>query len=344
MNSELKYLHALHLALGGEPQTLLKTLEKFPDAASAWRAHAKSGIDPDREMEKLVRAGIQAIDKSSPEYPMLLKETHDAPAILYIKGKLPWKNDENDWTIGIVGTRKPTEYGKQIARQFGEELASGDAMIVSGCAVGIDREAHVGALRGHGKTVAVIGSGLDRESFFPQANWALAETIAKEDGAVISEYPPGTPALPHHFPERNRIIAGLSQGVIVVEAQEKSGALITARLALEENRDVFVIPGPITSLTSRGPNLLLKEGAAPALSPADIFEAYGRTKKISETAEAALAGLDKEIFELLARPHSLDELKQALGAETSALQASLSLLELQNKIQEIEPGIHTRRA
>ena len=344
MNAELKYLHALHLALGSEPQIFIKTLEKFPDAASAWRAHAKPEIDPDREMEKLASAGILAIDKSGPEYPALLKEIHDAPAILYINGKLPWKNDGNDWAMGIVGTRKPTHYGKEVARQFGEELASGGAIVVSGCAVGIDREAHVGALRGHGKTVAVIGSGLDRESFFPQANWAIAETIAKEGGAVISEYPPGTPALPHHFPERNRIIAGLSQGVIVVEAQEKSGALITARLALGENRDVFAVPGPITSLTSRGPNILLKEGAAPALSAADIFEAYGRTKEISETAETALAGLDKEIFGLLASPHSLDELKQALGAETSAIQASLALLELQNKIHETEPGIYARRA
>ncbi|MBI2097126.1 MAG: DNA-protecting protein DprA [Candidatus Sungbacteria bacterium] len=344
MNSSTKFIHALNLALGGEPQALLKALNQTPNPETAWRKISHSAIDPDREMEKLVRAGIWLVDQSSKDYPPLLKEIHDAPAILYIKGKLPWKHNETDWTIGIVGTRKPTEYGKFVARQFGEELAEGGAIIVSGLATGIDREAHVGALKARGRTVAVIGSGLDRDSFFPQANWAIAETIIKDGGAVISEYPPGAPALPHHFPERNRIIAGLAQGIIIVEAQEKSGALITARLAMEENRDVFAIPGPITSLTSRGPNLLIKEGATPALSPNDLFEAYGRAKTVPEAAAEALGELEAKILEALREPCSLDDLKTQLKEDTAALQASLSLLELKNKIFEVELGIYSRRA
>jgi len=343
MDSSIKYLHALHLAGNGEPQALAKILDKHRSAESAWRAADKKDIDPDREMEKLVRAGIWMIEKSNPEYPPLLKEIHEAPEILYIKGKLP-KWDETIWPIAIVGTRKPTEYGKNIARQFAEELAGGGALIISGCAVGIDREAHVGALKARGKTIAVIGSGVDRDSFFPQANWSLAETIIKEGGAVISEYPPGTPALPHHFPERNRIISGLSKGLVVVEAQEKSGALITARLALEENRDVFAVPGPITSLTSRGPNRLIKDGATPLLAASDIFEAYGKTQTISDQANEALGSLEAEVLKSLSEQKSFDDLKKDLVCDTGALQAALSLLELKNKIQETEPGIYTRRA
>ena len=255
MSIELKYLNALLLAANGEAQELRKKIIEPAEAKTLWERHPKRGeIDPDREMEKLIKDGVWTIDKSDLNYPPLLKEAHDAPLLIYGKGKLP-KFDESYWGIAIVGTRKPTEYGKAVARNFAEELSYGGAVIISGIAAGIDREAHAGALAGHGKTIAVIGSGLDRASFFPSANWSLAETIIADGSTVVSEYPPGTPALPHHFPERNRIIAGLSHGTIVVEAQERSGALITARLALEENREVFAVPGPINSLTSRGPNL-----------------------------------------------------------------------------------------
>ena len=338
MSIELKYLNALLLAANGEAQELRKKIIEPAEAKTLWERHPKRGeIDPDREMEKLIKDGVWTIDKSDLNYPPLLKEAHDAPLLIYGKGKLP-KFDESYWGIAIVGTRKPTEYGKAVARNFAEELSYGGAVIISGIAAGIDREAHAGALAGHGKTIAVIGSGLDRASFFPSANWSLAETIIADGSTVISEYPPGTPALPHHFPERNRIIAGLSHGTIVVEAQERSGALITARLALEENREVFAVPGPINSLTSRGPNLLLKEGATPALSPEDIFIAFDKAKPTTQTGRANLGEFEKQILEALAEPRSLDELKAMLSAETSKLQAALSLLELEGYIQETEPG------
>ncbi|MBI2054787.1 MAG: DNA-protecting protein DprA [Candidatus Sungbacteria bacterium] len=271
-----------------------------------------------------------------PSYSKLLKETHSAPEKLFVRGNFNIKPD--DWTIAIVGTRKPTEYGRTIARRFAEDLARAGAVIISGLATGIDSEAHRGALKAGGKTVAVIGSGLDRASFFPSANWSLAETIAKENGTVISEYAEGTPALPHHFPERNRIIAGLSQGVIVVEAQEKSGASITARLALEENRDVFAVPGSIFSPTSALPNRLIKEGATPITSADDVMDFYGKTKSSIPPANGSFNGLEAIIIEALSEPRTIDDLKQMTKAETGPLQASLSLLELNGTIAEIAHG------
>jgi len=284
---------------------------------------------------------ITTLSESDQLYPQLLKEIAHAPKKLFVWGEFPDLKDA--WTIGIVGTRKPTEYGKSIARDVAAELASGGAIIISGLATGIDREAHVGALQANGKTISVIGSGLDRESFFPQSNWHTAENIVAKGGCVLSEYPVKTPALPGHFPERNRIISGLAQGIIVIEAQERSGALITARLALEQGRDVFAVPGPITSLTSRGPNLLIKEGAVPLLSASDVFEFYGKSPIGKKESSESTEGLEGKILELLAQPMSLDELKTNLSVEMSLIQASLSLLELQNKIRESEPGIYTRR-
>lgn len=158
-------------------------------------------------------ADIYIVKRSDPQYPALLKEIHDAPEILYVRGTLP-KPDE--WLIGVVGTRKPTEYGKHVARAFSESLAAAGAIVVSGLAYGIDAEAHKGAVAASGKGLAVIGSGLDKASFYPQANWQLAEEIIRLGGAVISEYAPGTPAMPFRFPERNRIIVGLIKGLIVV--------------------------------------------------------------------------------------------------------------------------------
>lgn len=279
-------------------------------------------------------ADIYIIKKSDIQYPALLREIHDAPEILYVRGTLP---EDNAWMIGIVGTRKPTEYGAHVARSFAESIAAGGGVVVSGLAYGIDAEAHKGVVRAGAKGVAVIGSGLDRNSFYPKANWPLAEEIIRLGGAVISEYEPGTPARPFRFPERNRIIIGLIQGLIVVEARERSGAQITARLALEENRDVFAIPGPIYSPASTLPNRLIKEGATPLLSPDELFEYYDKTRNPVSANEPA-EGIEAIIVSALEEPLSLDELKAKTKAEVTALQAALSLLELGGKIAEIEPG------
>lgn len=334
MSDTAKYLHALNIALGGEPQKLFKVLEQYGNPETAWQALKTAEGDLDAEAEKLKREGVRTIADDDPAYPELLGQIYQPPKLLYIRGALP----EMAWVIAIVGTRKPTEYGRTVAQLFGEALAQAGAIIVSGLAYGIDRETHVGTLRGSGRAVAVIGSGLDRASFYPQANWPLAEEIIAKGGAIISEYPPGKKAFQSHFPERNRVIAGLSHGVLLVEATDRSGTQITARLAMEENRDVFAVPGSIFSETSKGPNRLLKEGAIPALSPDDILEFYGKTRQKSPASSEELTELELKILDFLYEPTLFDDLMVKSGEAVHELQAVLSLLELKGKIRELEPG------
>ncbi|MBI3627736.1 MAG: DNA-protecting protein DprA [Candidatus Sungbacteria bacterium] len=333
MDKSITYLHALHLAGKGEPKTLLKNLGQYDSPEAAWEHLKVATINPDDEFKKLERLDIWAISKDSLHYPPLLRETHDAPVILYGRGVI----DPDQFFLAMVGTRKPTEYGKTVAKNFAADFAQAGISIVSGGAYGIDKESHAGALRSGGKTIMVIGSGLDRASFYPGAHWNLAEEIVQNGGAVISEYPPGTKVLQHHFPERNRIIAGMSRGLIVVEAQMKSGASITARLAVSENRDVFVVPGSIYSPTSDLPNSLLKEGAAPLLAPSDLLEAYG-FKLLAEAKGETFGEFETVIIEALRNPCTLDDLSREVKGGIHALQSSLTALELAGKIMEIEPG------
>ena len=199
---------------------------------------------------------IKTILIENPKYPEKLRQIYDPPKKLYVMG-----NAEilNDLSIAIVGCRETTEYGKKAAIYFASNLAKQDINIVSGLAKGIDSYAHIGALQAKGKTIAVIGSGLD--IIYPKENEKLAQEIIKSGGAIISEYPLGTKPEKEHFPARNRIISGLSNGVLVVEAKEKSGSLITADFAMEQGKDVFVVPGNINSLNSVGTNNLIKDGA-----------------------------------------------------------------------------------
>ncbi|MBI4135007.1 MAG: DNA-protecting protein DprA [Candidatus Sungbacteria bacterium] len=308
-------------------------MSQYKTAEDAWREVA-SHVDADAEMQKLKTENVRTVTIYDEEYPELLKQTYQPPQILYYKGTLP----AFDWSIAIVGTRKPTEYGKTACHEFAEALARAGAVIVSGLAYGIDGEAHKSTLAAGGTAVAVIGSGLDHPSFYPPANWALAEKIIGNKGAVISEYPPGTRAFQSHFPERNRIIAGLSHGVLLAEAKDRSGTQITARLAMEENRDVFAVPGSIFSETSKGPNRLIKDGAIPALSPKDILEFYGKEEVAPSRPAEVMSELEQEVLLLLREPALFDDLKAKSGQAVAELQATLSLLELKGKIRELEPG------
>lgn len=212
---------------------------------------------------------IKKINLNGKSYPQSLKEVYDAPKQLYVLG------DEkilNEFGIAIVGTRKASEYGKNIATQFAYELAQKGIVIISGLAKGIDSYAHIGTLKAKGKTIAVLGHGLDM--IYPAENRKLAEEIIRNGGCLISEYPVGVSAKKEHFPERNRIISGLSRGVLVVEAQEKSGSLITVDFALEQGRDVYGIPGNINSQNSVGTNELIKQGAKLVTSFQDIIYEY----------------------------------------------------------------------
>ena len=228
----------------------------------------KEAFNADREIERCLRAGIELLTISDADYPPYLKEIADPPLLLYKKGNI-LKTDQN--ALAIVGTRHPSFYGRTQAQRFSQDLSAKGLTIVSGLARGIDQVAHESALQvSYGRTLAVMGCGLD--VIYPKENAALYKRIS-ERGAVLSEYPLGTPPLPENFPRRNRILSGLSYGVFVVEAHVRSGSLITAHQALEQGREIFALPGPVDQLTSGGTHRLLKEGACLVESPDDIVEA-----------------------------------------------------------------------
>lgn len=221
-----------------------------------------------RDLEASTKAGCQVVAYSSDDYPPLLKQIPDPPLVLYVRGDVKMLSRH---AVAIVGARRPTAYGSQVAQRLAHDLAQRQLVIVSGLARGIDSAAHRGAMEAKGKTVAVLGSGID--VIYPRENKRLAEQVI-ECGALISEFPPGTSPAPENFPIRNRTISGLSLGVVVVEAAEYSGSLITARLAVEQNREVFGVPGNITSAQSFGPNHLIKQGAKLVDEWMDVIEEF----------------------------------------------------------------------
>jgi DNA processing protein len=247
----------------------LKNIERLPDkareeiASSSWRKHAE------QEIIKATAAGVHIITSDDPRYPENLKKTPDPPLYVYVKGAL---HPEDANALAIVGTRKPTHYGKTVTQRLASELASAGFTIVSGMARGIDTQAHKGALAAKGRTIAVLGCGIDVA--YPPENKGLVEEIAA-NGAVITENPFGTRPEAGYFPARNRIISGLSRGTVIIEAAEDSGSLITAKDTIEQGRKLFAVPGNIGSITSRGPNSLIKDGAILVESGNDILKGLG---------------------------------------------------------------------
>ncbi|MBZ5515420.1 MAG: DNA-processing protein DprA [Acidobacteriia bacterium] len=230
---------------------------------------AQTGLkEAEKEMAAAAKAQCQLLAYDSPDYPPLLRQLPDPPLVLYVRGDVHVLSQH---ALAIVGTRRPSAYGSQVAHRLARDLAERQLVIVSGLARGIDSCAHRGALEGKGKTVAVQGRGMD--AIYPSENRKLAEKIV-ENGAIISEFPLGTGPTPENFPIRNRIISGLSLGVVVVEGAEYSGSLITARLALEQNREVFGVPGNITAAQSFGPNQLIKQGAKLVDQWVDVIEEF----------------------------------------------------------------------
>lgn len=287
---------------------------------------------PYRLAEKCRRLGITVLPLNSGDYPERLKHIFCPPVVLYVKGALP----DCRYSIGMAGSRSAEPYGLKAARYFSRELAEAGVVIVSGGARGIDTASHEGALQAGGKTIAVLGCGVDIA--YPQINRSLFARIA-EQGAVVSEYMPGTPPRKHHFPERNRIISGICQGLLLVQAAEKSGALITAEFAQDEGRELFCIPGSIFSEKSAGLHRLIKAGANLADSPQDVLAevfpelqgspgstlfSCGRSPDRGGSAEEAL------LLDLLtAGPQTLEELTESSG--WTVQQVSMCLLELQLK-------------
>jgi len=297
-------------------------------------------INPEVEWRRLQCLNIGCLTLESPDYPSLLRQITHPPPILYYRGC--WVNETA--AIAIVGSRRCTAYGRDIAGRLAAELAQAGVTVVSGLALGVDTAAHRGALEGGGRTVAVLGCGLDR--CYPPSNGALMKAI-QERGAVLSEFPLGTLPLPQHFPQRNRIISGLTLGTVVVEAPLKSGALITASYALEQNREVFAVPGHVDSPYSRGCHKLLKEGARLVESIADILEELPLIPFAAAAAAAGAAdsvsGAEKNILELIPyRPVHMDELIASSGLSAERIGPLLLELELKGLIRQL-PGKYFAR-
>ncbi len=262
----------------------------------------------ERILEQCDRLYLHVLTRQDADYPERLRQLPDGPAVLYYKGKLPAFDDE--MAVAVVGSREATEYGRSVAARFGLELTRAGALVVSGIAQGVDTAAVKGALQAGGPVVSVLGGGIDVP--YPRENRFLYQDVAAA-GALISEYPPGTEPRSGHFPIRNRIISGLSLGVLVVEAAERSGALITARLAADQGRDVFAIPGGIDAPLSRGTNLLIQEGAMLARRPSDILRCYemrwpGRLRSGPPLdGEESRARVEQAVQDLPAPPPSGEE-------------------------------------
>jgi DNA processing protein len=299
--------------------------------SAEWAAFART-FDATRFTAALERRGFRFVGRSEHDFPPLLAAIHDPPAGLFLRG-----SGTGDLlarpAVAVVGARACSGYGSHVARMLGRELAAAGLLVVSGMARGIDGEAHRGALEAGGETAAVLGCGIDRD--YPAAHAGLAREIER-GGLVVSEYAPGVEPAPWRFPARNRIIAGLCQATVVVEARERSGALITADLALDEGRDVLAVPGEITSRLSAGANELIRLGAIPVTSVASVLERFG----LERGPASPVPDLEPEarrVYELLKDgPASADELARASGLPAGPLAAALSELELAGAATQAE--------
>jgi DNA processing protein len=290
-------------------------------------------ISPDAEMEKLERYRVKVFAYEDPLYPSRLKEIYDYPPVLYVRGSFPAQDEP---CLAIVGTRRPTIYGRQVTEEIVTDLAHTKITIVSGLARGIDSVAHRAALDAGGKTVAVFGSGLD--TIYPGENAKLAQAIM-EQGALVSEYPLGVKPKAENFPLRNRIMSGLSLGVLVVEAGERSGALITAHQAVEQNREVFAIPGSILSPTSQGTNRLIQEGAKLVRNYTDILQELNLTIVVQQAEIKEFPPADKFesaiLEQLSSEPSHIDEICRRSGLTMPEVGSTLAMLELKGVAKQV---------
>ncbi len=288
-----------------------------------------------RKKRKLAEMGVNITPYYAPEYPRWLTSIDHFPPIIFVRGNIV---PADELSIAVIGTRGATVYGKEIARKFAAEFARAGVTVVSGMARGIDTEAHRGALQNKGRTIAVLGCGVDT-CYPPENRTLMIEIIAS--GAVISEFDIGTPPLAHNFPRRNRIVSGLAKAVVAIEAREKSGVMNTVKWALEQNKEVFAVPGNIFAKTSHGTNRLIKEGAIPATSPDEVLEYLG-VKKTKREKAAHNISLDEDesiIWEALScDPIFLDALAEKLDQPTSSILNILLKLEIKGCVKQL-PGM-----
>ncbi len=289
--------------------------------------------DVEKQITVLGKSGIKAVGFDEPSYPEMLREIEDAPVVIYTKGEI---QPQDRYAVAIVGSRKPTDYGTSVAENISEELASMGITIVSGMARGIDSLSHKGALRAGGRTIAVLGSGLDVP--YPPENKVLMDKI-ESSGCVISEFPPGTPPDKENFPRRNRVISGLSLGILVIEATSDSGSLITARYALEQGREVFAVPGNITASTSKGTNELIKRGAVLTRKAEDIIEELAPVLKgfirSKDKVKIEVTDEEKNLCNLLSgEPKQIDIISRESRLPTSKVLGILLGLELKGAVKQ----------
>lgn len=354
-NKEAKYLVALSKEPKFGARTLGKLLKKFESPEAIWLASSqdfrkkeipeviknkifelKAKVDPDQEIKKLQQLNIDVLTIFDKNYPRILKEISDHPVILYVKGQII---KEDELAISIVGSRKHSIYGSRVAEDIARDLSRLGVTIVSGLALGIDSFAHKGALLNpNGRTIAVLPCGLDR--IYPATNRYLAQKIYSGNGAIISEYPLGTEALKFNFPVRNRIIAGLSLGTIVVEADLKSGTFLTATAALNYNREVFAIPGSIYNEKSIGPNNLIRMGARLVTSAQDIFNDLNLEDKIGKIKnQKVLADTkeEEEILKILSRdkPMHIDILAKTAKIDIVKINQTIIIMEMKGKVKNL---------
>ncbi len=330
------------------PREILRTAPAMLTEAgiSARIAQAIAAFDQwkevEAELEQLARVNARLVTQTDTEYPERLRQIHDPPPFLYTRGSFV---SQDDLAIAIVGARTASTYGRKMARELAHELAGCGVCVVSGLARGIDSEAHQAALEAGGRTIAVLGSGLD--VVYPREHIALAERIA-ESGAVVSEFSFGSQPEAGNFPYRNRVISGVSLGTVVVEATEKSGSLITAQCALDQNREVFAVPGPVTASRSRGPHRLIKDGAKLVESIDDILSeiapALARTDRVEKNETSApvvpLEPDEERVFQLFPEEAvQVDTLITGSGLEPARVLEVLLGLELKGIVTQL-PGMY----
>ncbi|MEW6287496.1 MAG: DNA-processing protein DprA [Chloroflexota bacterium] len=353
---EKKYWVGFNLIKGVGAVRLQGLVAYFGDLESAWAAspaelaaaglgskliervvQARTNVDLDKVWERIEKQGIKILTWQDEAYPQRLKEIDQPPPVLYLRGEyLP----DDLFAVAIVGTRRVTPYGRQITEELSAFLASRGITVVSGLARGVDALAHQMALKAGGRTLAVLGSGVDK--IYPPEHRALAEQIM-EHGALLSDYAPGTPPDASNFPPRNRIISGLSLAVVVVEAGETSGALITAEFAAEQGREVFAVPGSILAPQSKGTNKLIQNGALPLLSVNDLMQALDLTRVGEQKAARKIMPGDPTEAQLLnvigSEPLHVDEIRNQSGLPIEKVSATLALMELKGMVRQVG-GMH----
>jgi len=352
LTNDLPYWLGFNLVSGIGPVRLRALLDVFGDLSTAWRADssqlrdagldrrsldnllaARAKLSLDRELEKVRRAGVQLVTWQDQSYPQHLLSIYAPPPLLYVRGTL---TPDDAWAVAVVGTRRASVYGKEAARLLAGGLARNNITIVSGLARGIDAEAHRSALEAGGRTIAALGCGID--IVYPPEHRALSHEIV-EHGALVSEYPLGTQPEGSNFPPRNRIISGLSMGVVVIQAGARSGALITADFAAEQGRDVFAVPGSIFDRSCIGCNRLIREGAIPALSVDDIVEELNLTM-VEQQAEvrAVVPSTTMEarlLEQLSSEPVHVDQVCRNADLPIAQVSSTLALMELKGMVRQV---------